>query len=241
MKKKVALTAAAVALVGTLAVGGTLAWFTDTEEATNVVTMGEVDITLKEDGGQDGNGVTGQNGLSYENIMPGDNFKKTVTIKNLEAAAYVRATITVSGSPEVLNTFATENTNDDLVFQGLNKENATWDPVTEKDSEGNDVVVAYKITVPYSGENGIMPEGYNLTDEDRTPWNVFTAIEVPTTWNNRFVKESFNIKVEAEAIQAENNPGGFAGEGKTITDLKDAPGKAQYDSASTSEATHADN
>ena len=39
MKKKVALTAAAVALVGTLAVGGTLAWFTDTETATNVVTM----------------------------------------------------------------------------------------------------------------------------------------------------------------------------------------------------------
>ena len=50
MKKKVALTAAAVAMVGTLAVGGTLAWFTDTETATNVVTMGEVDIKLSEDG-----------------------------------------------------------------------------------------------------------------------------------------------------------------------------------------------
>ena len=50
MRRKVALTAAAVAMVGTLAVGGTLAWFTDTETATNVVTLGNVDIVLNEDG-----------------------------------------------------------------------------------------------------------------------------------------------------------------------------------------------
>ena len=43
MKKKYALALAAAAMVGTLAVGGTLAWFTDTETATNVVTMGNVD------------------------------------------------------------------------------------------------------------------------------------------------------------------------------------------------------
>ena len=44
MRRKVALTAAAVAMVGTLAVGGTLAWFTDTETATNVITTGNVDV-----------------------------------------------------------------------------------------------------------------------------------------------------------------------------------------------------
>ena len=76
MKKKVALTAAAVALVGTLAVGGTLAWFTDTETATNVVTMGKVDILLKEDGGTDGNKVTSPEGLEYKNVMPGDKFQE---------------------------------------------------------------------------------------------------------------------------------------------------------------------
>ena len=54
MKKKYALALAAAAMVGTLAVGGTLAWFTDTETATNVVTMGNVDITLSENGGEDG-------------------------------------------------------------------------------------------------------------------------------------------------------------------------------------------
>ena len=48
MKKKLVLFLAAAAMVGTLAVGGTLAWFTDTETATNVVTTGHVDISVME-------------------------------------------------------------------------------------------------------------------------------------------------------------------------------------------------
>ena len=48
MKKKLVLSLAAAAMVGTLAVGGTLAWFTDTETATNVVTTGHVDISVIE-------------------------------------------------------------------------------------------------------------------------------------------------------------------------------------------------
>ena len=48
MKKKLVLSLAAAAMVGTLAVGGTLAWFTDTETATNVVTTGHVDISVME-------------------------------------------------------------------------------------------------------------------------------------------------------------------------------------------------
>lgn len=95
MKKKYALALAAAAMVGTLAVGGTLAWFTDTETATNVVTMGNVDITLSEAGGEDGAIIDG--GLEYTDVMPGDKFQKTVTIKNNENDAYVRAVITVSG------------------------------------------------------------------------------------------------------------------------------------------------
>ena len=46
MKKKLVLSLAAAALVGTLAVGGTLAWFTDTETATNVVTTGNVEYCM---------------------------------------------------------------------------------------------------------------------------------------------------------------------------------------------------
>lgn len=49
MKKKTILVAAiAVMLVAALVVGGTLAYFTDTDKATNTFTTGKVDITLNE-------------------------------------------------------------------------------------------------------------------------------------------------------------------------------------------------
>ncbi len=92
MKKKVALTAAAVALVGTLAVGGTLAWFTDTEEATNVVTIGNVDIQWNEDGTRITENTPGQD--FGTNKVPGASFDKNARIDNVgKNPAYVRATI----------------------------------------------------------------------------------------------------------------------------------------------------
>lgn len=82
MKKKVALTAAAVAMVGTLAVGGTLAWFTDTETATNVVTTGNVDIAWVENGEK----ITEENpGIEFgkENpVTPGATLEKLAKVVN---------------------------------------------------------------------------------------------------------------------------------------------------------------
>lgn len=100
MKKKVALTAAAVALVGTLAVGGTLAWFTDTETATNVVTIGDLDVNWDENGKD----ITGNDtGLTLgTNDVPGAVFKKEAKIENKGTNdAYVRAEIlySVNGGP----------------------------------------------------------------------------------------------------------------------------------------------
>lgn len=47
-KRKILLLASALCLVAILAVGGTLAYFTDDEEKTNTFTVGNVDITLTE-------------------------------------------------------------------------------------------------------------------------------------------------------------------------------------------------
>ena len=47
MKKKLTVAALVIALIG-IAVGGTLAWFSDTDETTNVFTVGSVDIEQKE-------------------------------------------------------------------------------------------------------------------------------------------------------------------------------------------------
>jgi len=188
MKKKYALSLAAAAMVGTLAVGGTLAWFTDTETATNVVTMGAVDITLKEDGG---NGPIITDGLEYKDVMPGDTFKKTVTIKNNENDAYVRAVITVSGDEAVMATFGDEKAENDIKFAGLD-ENAKW----TKNEDGS-----YSTTVYYknSASHNIMTNGEDVV------FTVFTDIQIPgEKWDNVFANNSFNIKVDAEAIQAAN-------------------------------------
>lgn len=176
MRRKVALTAAAVAMVGTLAVGGTLAWFTDTETATNVVTTGNVDIALNENGGDDG--VANGDGLKYEDVMPGDVFDKEVTIANEGNDAYVRATIEVEG----IDMTGTEA----IKFMKNSEE------VPELEwtySEG--------VSTAIVEHEGIFMEGA----ED---WVIFDSIKVPEDWDNNYTNKTFNIKVTAEAIQAAN-------------------------------------
>lgn len=202
MKKKVALTAAAVALVGTLAVGGTLAWFTDTETATNVVTMGKVDILLKEDGGTDGNKVTSPEGLEYKNVMPGDKFQKAVSIENKGNDAYVRVKIVVSDNDVILNSLVDKkavdskeepNKDNDITFLKKvdNKFNALDLNWTKGTINGEDVCYAY---VPI----------FLLSDE-KTEETIFDKIQIPgAEWGNEYVDQKFNIKVVADAIQSKN-------------------------------------
>lgn len=47
-KKKIVTACLVVALLAVFAIGGSLAYFTDTDNADNVFTMGNVDITLNE-------------------------------------------------------------------------------------------------------------------------------------------------------------------------------------------------
>lgn len=193
MKKKVALTAAAVALVGTLAVGGTLAWFTDTETATNVVKMGKVDIVLKETGKDAG--AVNPDGLEYSNVMPGDKFQKMVTIENKGNDAYVRAKIVVSGEDVVLKTFSDNDPDNDIKFLNDGKQiklekinNKTWTETTLENGQKG-----YYATVNYDKmfTNGIAV--------------VFKEIEIPgAEWGNKYVDQNFNIKVIAEAVQSKN-------------------------------------
>lgn len=103
MRRKVALTAAAVAMVGTLAVGGTLAWFTDTETATNVVTTGNVNIAWYEHGPYEegfqkitnGNpGITFGKGENEEPVTPGATLTKEAKVGNIgKNSALIRAKI----------------------------------------------------------------------------------------------------------------------------------------------------
>lgn len=105
-KKKILALSLALALGATLMVGGTLAWFSDTDQATNTFTLGSVEIEQTETN-KDGTPFTQDQQLIPvgSNITPVDdaNFiHKQVTVKNTgKNPAYVQTSIAV---PAVLDT-----------------------------------------------------------------------------------------------------------------------------------------
>lgn len=94
-KRKLILLATSLCMVAILAAGGTLAYFMDTDAATNVFTIGHIDIELDEDFGND---VTDENGdpVKDKELMPGKDVKKIVNVNNIGAnPAYVRVHIAI--------------------------------------------------------------------------------------------------------------------------------------------------
>ena len=103
MKKKI-LSLCLVAALALTAIGGTLAYFTDTDEVNNVMTMGDLDILLDEakvtKDTEDDIWTAGKervDGNDYGQVYPGAVLPKDPTIHNEgEHDAYVWATVNVS-------------------------------------------------------------------------------------------------------------------------------------------------
>ena len=109
MKKKILALCLVVVLAATAVIGGTLAYFTDTDEATNTFTVGGVKIDLiEQQGNEDGTDlvdyvqedkllmpiVGSAQGEKYTNGQPkaANYVDKVVTVENEgKSAAYVRA------------------------------------------------------------------------------------------------------------------------------------------------------
>lgn len=94
-KKKILVIALTVAMAAILAIGGSLAYFTDNKTATNTFTMGNVQIKLDETDikNPDGDRVTEN---EYD-VYPGAEVTKDPIVHNTGAnGAYIRATVNVS-------------------------------------------------------------------------------------------------------------------------------------------------
>lgn len=90
-KRKVGLVAAALLLISMLSYG-TLAYFTDAEAATNVMTAGNVDIELY-DLGADGEAFPSV-APGFTGVMPGDTVAKEITVENVGSQpAWVRVKV----------------------------------------------------------------------------------------------------------------------------------------------------
>lgn len=108
MKKKIIALCLVVCLLAIAIAGGTLAYFTDYEQATNEYAIGSVEIDLYEttahvDGVGNvvdeeavdlGKGSDDATTYEYSNIMPGDTMTKIVTVENTgKSDAYIALTI----------------------------------------------------------------------------------------------------------------------------------------------------
>lgn len=89
--KKLKTLVGSLALVGAIAVGATLAYFTDSQEAVNTITMGHVDIDLEEPNFPDDKEI--------DDVTPNQEITKdpTIIVKAGSEDMYLRAKIELTG------------------------------------------------------------------------------------------------------------------------------------------------
>ena len=187
-KKKLTTGLAALALVGVVGVGGSLAWFTDSENKTNSFTTGKVNITLDEFGGADD--VKTENGINYYNVLPGNTETKRVVVHNMENAAYVRVKLTVDGlsKEQVKELKFIDNENEQYLIRD------------------NDFVEVSEDSCSF-----YLPVQEMKANDASGEYVALKEVVIPTTWGNEMVNKEFGIDVQAQAVQLENNEMGFRG------------------------------
>ena len=203
-KKNILMIGLSLCLIAVIAVSGTLAYFTDTTDAsTNTFTMGQVEVVLDEDatGEEKANPRTdSSSGYEYSSVMPGDTLKKHVTIAKSSDSADCYVAVLVEAVPKssvpdedellglVKNAVGTGN----WTVRYLNAERKA---ATGTDSNNNGVPddAVYSLYV------------YNDILTDTTEQTLFTEIKFPDVeWGNSYANASFDLVISAYAVQSDN-------------------------------------
>ena len=202
-KRKLIAMLAAVVLLAVIGVGATLAYFTDSTDYSNVVTMGHVDISLTENTVTFADGAWIQNtgteditetGLTFTDVLPSMTVPKnpTVALREDSEDAYVRLTMNLVKE-------AGSGISDAVLAEG-----SGWN----------------------KGDGGYYYYGEKL-DSEHAAAVFFETVTIPPSWGNNTAGQGFQIVLQAEAIQADhfepaqdgegNVLGWFDGEGNAIT------------------------
>ena len=160
-KKIVLALSLVMALGATLMVGGSLAWFTDTDEATNTFTVGSVEIEQVEDFVQDSQlipVVKTPNHSDADTMTEENNYiKKEVSVKNTgKNPAYVQTFIAVPAALDVglLHQHLGNNTDWELVGK---TDNVSIAFDHDDDSSNADVTQTFNVYA-YRSKNSIAPD-----------------------------------------------------------------------------------
>jgi predicted ribosomally synthesized peptide with SipW-like signal peptide len=166
-KKKTATLVIATGLIGAIGIGSTLAYFTDSESASNIVTTGDVNISLSYDE------------LSFENFLPGDLIKNgsVLTVESQSADSYLRISLDVTGS------------------DGAETQTADFAALIEDQLNDYGWVAGEAGYYYYQPDAGIAVPGDYI---------IFNDVTIPDEWGNEYKNLSFQVSINAEAIQARN-------------------------------------
>ena len=192
MKKKITAIALVVCLVAVAVVGGSLAYFTDTDDATNTFTVGKVDITLTET-----NWVE-----EKATLIPGREILKnpTITVEEDSQRAYTFMKVQLSADfVDLLTKYATAKNINLNTEAGQKALIAAWFSSTV-----NPKIMKLDLT-----DNSVILGVLSPKDPGESV-TYFDAVTVPPEVVGTMIKENgtYEIYVTAYAIQAE----GFEGQ-----------------------------
>lgn len=218
-KKNILMIALSLCLVAIIAVGGTLAYFTDTTDSkVNTFTTGMVDIEIVDetpngpvdkdnpDGPQmvTGSKDNATGDITYSEVMPGDVISKTVgvTVNEESQEAWVAIKVDVTATPGPDSNLSIEDAQD-AVWARIREQVKPdlWEEVEGEDEANSSSVFYFKTSVN--------PVKYNEQTETYEPEDVtkvlFDRLNIPgDTWGNDFASIRFTIDVQAFAVQAAN-------------------------------------
>lgn len=209
-KKRLATLVGCLALVGIIGVGATLAYMTDNDTATNIITMGHVDIELTEPNYRPNipNEEDGKGG-ELTNVTPGAVIAKDPTIKVLEGSedAYIRVQLTIASDKLTAKQITELESN-------LGIDETKWKKIGE---------YYYFIGKEGESKDGVLSAGNSI--------KLFEKVKIPSTWGNKVADASITIDIKAEAIQASNftlaDDGSWLNEDGSPVKTEKYPGKQE--------------
>lgn len=178
-RKRLGTGLLALALVGVVGIGGSLAWFTDSAEKENQITLGHVNIEMSEPE-YENNSTDGE----YNDVVtPGEPIYKdpTVTVVNGSEDARIRVKVEMS----------------------TNK--GTWEGTLQEKLSDLQIQLEDGWTVDgdYLYYNNAVAAGTELKLFKESTDKTYT-MKLPIDWDNDFVGATITINFVAEAVQADN-------------------------------------
>lgn len=225
MKKKIVALCLCVALAVVAIGGATLAYFTDTDEAKNTFTVGNVEIKLDETNVDDPQGDRVREN-SYK-LIPGVSYVKDPTITVLEGSedCYVRMKVTLNNASKIIAMCTDPEFAEDgptgvedafpliRMINFVEENAAKWHGIIPDNMVDTEEMLANAKYCVYDKEADTITYTFyyndvvSAADADAALETLFDEIKVPTwvTGEQLAALEDFQINVVAEAIQTSDN------------------------------------